>query len=92
MKFIIDHFHNCFYEEYILALRERHMTLENLRMRGISRPRSHAEVFLRKGVLKICSKFAGEHPCRSVISIKMHIRTSAWLFIYFIYLLKFIFC
>ena len=26
------------------------------------------EVFLRKGVLKICGKFTGEHPCRSVIS------------------------
>ena len=25
------------------------------------------EVFLEKGVLKICSKFKGEHPCRSVI-------------------------
>ena len=32
---------------------------------------SHPDVFLRKGVLKICSKFAGEHPCRSVISIKL---------------------
>ena len=29
---------------------------------------SHLEVFLRKGVLKICSKFTGEHLCRSVIS------------------------
>ena len=25
---------------------------------------------LRKGVLKICSEFTGEHPCQSVISIK----------------------
>ena len=24
-----------------------------------------------RGVLKICSKFTGEHPCRSVISISM---------------------
>ena len=31
----------------------------------------HPEVFLRKGVMKICSKFTGEHPCRSVISIKL---------------------
>ena len=31
---------------------------------------SHPEVFLRKDVLKICSKFTGEHPCRSAISIK----------------------
>ena len=29
------------------------------------------EVFLVKGVLKICSKFTREHPCRSVISIKL---------------------
>ena len=27
------------------------------------------EAFLRDGVLKICSKFTGEHPCRSVISL-----------------------
>ena len=26
---------------------------------------------LGKGILKICSKFTGEHPCRSVISIKL---------------------
>ena len=31
--------------------------------------KSHPDVFLRKGVLKICSKFTGEHPCQSVISI-----------------------
>ena len=28
-------------------------------------------MFLGKGVLKICSKFTGEHPYRSVISIKL---------------------
>ena len=27
-------------------------------------------MFFEKGVLKICSKFTGEHTCRSVISIK----------------------
>ena len=32
---------------------------------------SPLEVFLGKSVLKICSKFTGEHPCRSVISIKL---------------------
>ena len=32
---------------------------------------SSSEVFLGNGVLKICSKFAGEHPYRSVISIKL---------------------
>ena len=28
---------------------------------------SHSEVFLGKGILKICSKFTGELPCRSVL-------------------------
>ena len=32
---------------------------------------SHPVVFLEKGVLKICSNVRGEHPCRSVISIKL---------------------
>ena len=32
---------------------------------------SPSEVFLRKGVLKTCSKFTGEHQCRSAISIKL---------------------
>ena len=32
---------------------------------------SHPEVFLEKLVLKICSKFTEEHPCRSGISIKL---------------------
>ena len=29
------------------------------------------EVFLEKGVLKTCSKYTGEQPCWSVISIKL---------------------
>ena len=32
---------------------------------------SRPEMFLGKGVLKICSKFRGEHPYRSVISLKL---------------------
>ena len=31
----------------------------------------HPKVFLGKGILKICSKFTGEHPYRSVISIQL---------------------
>ena len=42
---------------------------------------NHPEVFLVKGVLKICSKFTGEHPCRSAISIKLLCNcTLVWLF------------
>ena len=33
-------------------------------------------MFLRKDVLKICSKFTGEHPWRRVISIKL--QESLW--------------
>ena len=32
---------------------------------------SRPEMFCEKGVLKICSKFTGEHPCRCAISIKL---------------------
>ena len=32
---------------------------------------SHPGMFLRKGVLKIYSILTGEHPCQSVISIKL---------------------
>ena len=32
---------------------------------------SHPEGFLRKGVLKICSKFTGKQPCWSMISLKL---------------------
>ena len=32
---------------------------------------SPPEVFLGKGVLKICCKFTGEQPCRSAISINL---------------------
>ena len=32
---------------------------------------NHQEEFLEKDVPKICSKFIGEHPCRSAISIKL---------------------
>ena len=42
---------------------------------------SPLELFLQKGVLKICRKFTGEHPCRKVISIKLQLywnRTSPW--------------
>ena len=32
---------------------------------------SHPEVLIGKGALEIRSKFIGEHPCRSVISVKL---------------------
>ena len=32
---------------------------------------SPSEVFLGRSLLKLCSKFTGEHPCRSTISIKL---------------------
>ena len=42
---------------------------------------SHLQVFLIKAVLKICSKLTGEHPCRSVISIRLqsnYIEITLW--------------
>ena len=32
---------------------------------------SHSELFLGEGVLRICRKYAGEHPCKIVILIKL---------------------
>ena len=32
---------------------------------------SRSEMSLRKGVLKICNKCIGEHPCRNAISVKL---------------------
>ena len=32
---------------------------------------SRPGLFLEKGFLKICSKYLGEHPCQSSISIKL---------------------
>ena len=43
-----------------------------------SRHRStHPEVFFKKGILKICGKFTGEHPRWSLISIKLRSNTSS---------------
>ena len=43
------------------------------RCRGVTIPNisrsSYSEVFFWKGVLKICTKFTEEHPCRSATSI-----------------------
>ena len=51
--------------------RNNHWEKKNDKYRKIALNRSsHSEVFLGNYVLKICSKFTGEHPCRSVISIK----------------------
>ena len=44
---------------------------------------SPPEMFLGKCILKICSKFTGKHPCRSVISkprTEWFDHTSAWVF------------
>ena len=42
-----------------------------LALNGLKYRSRHPEVFLETGVLKIYSKFTGEYPCRSVISIKV---------------------
>ena len=57
------------------CLREKVTLMEKYFCRGsipsLCRSQSHPEVFPEKGLLKICSKFKGEHPCRSAISIKL---------------------
>ena len=57
-----------------------HQTFTNSRIFAAICKISYAEAALQRcsyeGVLKICSKFTGEHPCRSAISIKL----LAWVF------------
>ena len=70
MKFIwVEHKLYLWQPDSFCQLNTRGVTFETIteKMFRSSRP----EVFLAKGVLKICSKFTGEHPCRSVISIKL---------------------
>ena len=58
---------DCLDHELLIAkLNAYGYSLPALRLRS-----SRSEVFLGKAVLKICSKFTGEHPYRSVISIKL---------------------
>ena len=35
-------------------------------------------VFLQKGVLKMCNKFTGKHPCRGKFSIKLFCKVTLW--------------
>ena len=53
----------CSIESYLMTPRRKE--------RWIKVRSSHSKVFVGKGVLKIYRKFTGEHPCRSVISIKL---------------------
>ena len=51
----------------INSQRDFRLGLHKSKINRSSRP----EMFFRKSVLKICSKFKGEHLCWSVISIKL---------------------
>ena len=42
---------------------------------------SRTEVFLGKGVMKICSKFTGEHPCQSAILLRYRCSVSLLYFL-----------
>ena len=51
---------------------------ETLLMYVRSSRSSRPEVFSGEGVLKICSKFTGEHPYRSAISVKLQRFANIW--------------
>ena len=64
---------NCLtlkYFDYFLEIQSLHNNTVNFFVFVHSRS-SPPDVFLGKGVPKICSKFTGEHLCRSVISVKL---------------------
>ena len=52
------------YQHYVYL--QQYLTSQRMNIRS-----SPPEVFLGKGILRICSIFTGEHPCLSVISIKL---------------------
>ena len=56
--------------QYVLYMETLNFKIIKLMNTRILRS-SHPEVFLIKDILKICSKFTLEHPCRSVTSIKL---------------------
>ena len=60
MQKTIRTFHKNFIDGYLFS-DKLHMPFRS----------NHPKVFLGESVLKICSKFAGEHPYGSVISIKL---------------------
>ena len=62
--------HHKWYMRYVHASTIRHK-LCVVKHKGQRSRSSHLEVFLRKAVLKMCSKFTGEYSCRSLISIKL---------------------
>ena len=79
---IKERFHSnreVLFKDLKLTAFSRHLLLQILHFRCLrgSYKSSRQELFLRKEVRKICSKFIGEHPCRIVISRNC---TSAWVF------------
>ena len=47
------------------------MKTQDCLLKLVIRLQTPPEMFLGKGVLKICSKCTGKHPCRRPISIKL---------------------
>ena len=56
---------------FLRAVRSDSYTAFEIWFTGRNSRSSRSEVFLVKSLLKICSKFTGEHPCRSVTSLKL---------------------
>ena len=55
----------------IFAFLDLWVKIHALELQKVMHQKRPPEVFLQKGVLKICSKFTGEHQCNSVILIKL---------------------
>ena len=76
LKFVFQDFLRRRRHEACIHYQNMVKTVHNLEIWTVTRTNPHQKqpetpvVFLGKGVLKICSKVTGEHPCRSAISIK----------------------
>ena len=60
-----------FYNKPCFGLSVMHFSYKIYQRKRLISKSSHPEVFLGKGVFKICSKFKGKHSCQSAISIKL---------------------
>ena len=61
------YFGRTLFEQLLLTIPSHSCHVNSILYYKSSRP----EVFLRKGALKICCKFIEEHPCQSLVSIKL---------------------
>ena len=68
MRKLANSFSNTSYKSELFKVAKSIVSRAMDALKGMNRSSPPPEVLLGKGVLEICSKFTGEHPCQNVIS------------------------